>query len=141
MKNKILIFAISLLFFIPISANALSENYTDIVSKYTNVEVDSNKVSLYLFYGRECPHCEEEREWLEQFSDVPIEEIYGESKVKQYRKKPVVISAYQATEDEYIDTLEGTMKANKGDFVITGVEGETYPCKRDIFWKTYEEVK
>jgi len=83
----------------------------------------------------------EEREWLEQFSDVPIEEIYGESKVKQYRKKPVVISAYQATEDEYIDTLEGTMKANKGDFVITGVKGEIYPCKPDIFKETYEEVK
>ena len=32
------------------------------------------------------------------------------------------------------------MIANKGDFIIKGVNGEFYPCKPDIFWKTYEEV-
>lgn len=39
-----------------------------------------------------------------------------------------------------IKTLEGDMIANKGDFIIKGVNGEFYPCKPDIFWKTYEEV-
>lgn len=39
-----------------------------------------------------------------------------------------------------IRTLEGDMIANKGDFIIKGVNGEFYPCKPDIFWKTYEEV-
>ncbi|WP_312693509.1 hypothetical protein [Caproiciproducens sp.] len=37
-----------------------------------------------------------------------------------------------------IDTLEGTMVANAGDFIIRGVNGEFYPCKPDIFEKTYE---
>jgi hypothetical protein len=40
-----------------------------------------------------------------------------------------------------IPTLEGTMKFERGDMLITGVRGEIYPCKRDIFEATYEEVK
>ena len=39
-----------------------------------------------------------------------------------------------------ICTLEGNMKALLGDYVIRGVNGEFYPCKPDIFAKTYEEV-
>lgn len=39
-----------------------------------------------------------------------------------------------------IDTLEGLVKATPGDFIIKGVKGEFYPCKPDIFWKTYEVV-
>ena len=37
-----------------------------------------------------------------------------------------------------IATLEGAMIANPGDWIITGVQGERYPCKPDIFHKTYE---
>lgn len=40
-----------------------------------------------------------------------------------------------------IKTLEGTMKANEGDFIIKGVKGEIYPCKADIFKRTYEKVE
>jgi hypothetical protein len=81
----------------------------------------------------------------------------------KYRKKPVVIEAFMyaggmvepgwpdgwlscphnfdATgEAIYIPTLEGVMKAEKGDFIVKGVNGEFYPCKPDIFAKTYEEV-
>jgi len=39
-----------------------------------------------------------------------------------------------------IHTLEGKMNANVGDYVIRGVQGEFYPCKPDIFEKTYEEA-
>lgn len=39
-----------------------------------------------------------------------------------------------------IPTLEGTMRANIGDWVIKGVNGEFYPCKDDIFQKTYDPV-
>jgi hypothetical protein len=84
----------------------------------------------------------------------------------KFRKKPVVIEAFKWTgninqeEDpiwivqeiknrivavEYpylvIKTLEGNMNANIGDWIIKGVEGEIYPCKPDIFKKTYEEIK
>lgn len=40
-----------------------------------------------------------------------------------------------------IDTLEGEMKVSNGDWVITGIHGEKYPCKPDIFEKTYEPAE
>ena len=82
----------------------------------------------------------------------------------KYRKKPVIIEAVQWTEANReaikafaypqailmwknrpeslcIGTLEGDMKASKGDFIIKGVKGELYPCKPDIFEATYELVE
>lgn len=56
----------------------------------------------------------------------------------RYRKKPVVIEAFVTEEPMDIETLEGTMHASAGDYIITGVNGERYPCKPDIFEKTYE---
>ena len=41
----------------------------------------------------------------------------------------------------FIDTLEGTHHASVGDYIIRGVNGELYPCKPDIFEKTYESVE
>jgi hypothetical protein len=38
----------------------------------------------------------------------------------------------------YIPTLEGEMRADPGDWIICGVQGEFYPCKPDIFAATYE---
>ena len=84
--------------------------------------------------------------------------------MKKYRKKPVVIEAVRLTvgtfdaphpNDEHvvgvkydpvcrcalIDTLEGQMRANIGDWIIRGVAGELYPCKNEIFEKTYEPVE
>ena len=78
----------------------------------------------------------------------------------KYRKKPVVIEAIQWTgsnlkdvieflggeswmngRDLIIKTLEGDLHASVGDFIIRGVAGEFYPCKPDIFEKTYEKVE
>ncbi|WP_223454696.1 PGDYG domain-containing protein [Faecalibacterium prausnitzii] len=58
----------------------------------------------------------------------------------KFQKKPVIIDAYQTDKDVYIETLEGVMHASPGDWIITGVNGEKYPCKPDIFEKTYEAV-
>jgi len=81
-----------------------------------------------------------------------------------FRKKPVVIEAVKwegtkqswdaimamgavpwkpgemGSETFYIETLEGDHLARNGDFIIKGVNGEFYPCKPDIFEKTYEAV-
>lgn len=46
----------------------------------------------------------------------------------------------QAQYDLNIQTLEGTMQASRGDYIIKGVNGEFYPCKPDIFEKTYEKA-
>ena len=40
-----------------------------------------------------------------------------------------------------IETLEGVMRGNRGDWIIQGVNGELYPCKPDIFELTYERIK
>ena len=65
----------------------------------------------------------------------------NKSQVARFRKKPVIIEAYQTEVEMVISTLEGDMIASPGDWIITGVNGEQYPCKPDIFKKTYEEVK
>jgi len=80
--------------------------------------------------------------------------------IKKYRKKPVVVEAVLWTGDNLseitkfmgrqpcvlglrieIETLEGVMSANEGDYIIKGIKGEFYPCKSDIFDMTYEEEK
>ena len=58
----------------------------------------------------------------------------------RYRKKPIVIEAYQTDEEIEIETLEGTMHASVGDWIITGVAGEQYPCKPAIFEASYEKA-
>ena len=58
----------------------------------------------------------------------------------KYRKKPIIVEAYKTNVETDIKTLEGIMHANIGDYIITGVNGEKYPCKPDIFEKTYEKV-
>jgi hypothetical protein len=60
---------------------------------------------------------------------------------QKYRKKPIVIDAYQHHgAPEIIYTLEGNTTANDGDWIIKGVNDELYPCKDDIFKKTYDKV-
>jgi len=58
---------------------------------------------------------------------------------KIYVKK-VSVKAYETDKDIVIKTLEGDMKAHAGDFIVTGINGEKYPCKREIFLKTYTET-
>lgn len=68
------------------------------------------------------------------FSDVPI---WLEIAIDDGRIKTDI--PYQGC--IYVDTLEGYMCADEGDYIIQGVEGEIYPCKPDIFEKTYEVVE
>lgn len=58
----------------------------------------------------------------------------------KFQKKRIVVDAYQTEKEIDIPTLEGVMHASIGDWIITGVNGEQYPCKPDIFEKTYEPV-
>jgi hypothetical protein len=52
----------------------------------------------------------------------------------------VYAPAEQAQGHIDIPTLEGTMRARVGDWIIRGVKGELYPCKPDIFATTYEPI-
>ena len=68
MKRKLLLIII-LLVIIPINCLALSSKYVDKVADIVNVKVEDKKVNLYLFHGDGCPHCKEEREWLETINE------------------------------------------------------------------------
>ncbi len=56
---------------------------------------------------------------------------------RSYNKKDRTIRSAEF----YIETLEGRMAVNVGDWIITGIKGERYPCKPDIFEATYEKVE
>lgn len=58
----------------------------------------------------------------------------------KFRKRPVEVEAVRHTCSFEVATLEGTMVGEAGDWLITGVEGEQYPCKDKIFRQTYEPV-
>lgn len=60
---------------------------------------------------------------------------------RKYVKKPIPIEAYQVGAKMVIHTLEGDMTAQPGDYIITGIEGEQYPCKKEIFEATYTPVE
>ena len=56
----------------------------------------------------------------------------------------VFISRYNFADSKdgfIVQTLEGNMKGRIGDYIIRGVDGELYPCKGDIFEKTYSLVE
>ena len=62
--------------------------------------------------------------------------------VRRYRRRPVVVSARgPLTEPEDVVTLEGTLRADVGDYVVTGVIGESWPVRPDVFAATYEPVE
>ncbi|WP_217424561.1 PGDYG domain-containing protein [Nitrogeniibacter mangrovi] len=55
-------------------------------------------------------------------------------------KKPIPLEVRRMPEAFTVETLEGTMQGKAGDWLITGVDGEVYPCDADIFARTYEVV-
>jgi len=58
-----------------------------------------------------------------------------------FQKRPIVVEAYRTDVEVVIQTLEGPLTAKPGDWIITGVNGEQYPCKPDVFEKTYEPIE
>ncbi len=67
--KKIALLLITLFILFPLNTFAISKDYVDKVGEIVNVEQEENKINLYLFYGRECPHCEEERKWLKDIKE------------------------------------------------------------------------
>lgn len=59
----------------------------------------------------------------------------------KYRKKTGWVEAYQTDREMNISTIEGNIHASAGDYIITGVDGEKYVCKPDVFEKTYEPAE
>ncbi|EGP0013622.1 TPA: PGDYG domain-containing protein [Enterococcus faecium] len=60
-----------------------------------------------------------------------------QSRTVRATKKPISVIAEQVTEVTVVQTIEGPLTAQPGDWIITGVEGEKWPVKKEIFEKTY----
>ncbi len=133
---------------------------------YPNIG-DFNRISDWFPKPAEIDHKERrirdlEKEVAELRRYKEEQEEKENPRVRQYRKKPVVIEAVRFTTETnlrksfpdieiwngksdsvievYIKTLEGKMKISEWDYIIKGVKGEYYPCKPDIFKETYERV-
>jgi len=59
---------------------------------------------------------------------------------RQARKLPIVVEAREMPSAFSVETIKGIMAGKAGDFLVTGVEGEMYPCDRAIFLASYEFV-
>jgi hypothetical protein len=70
-------------------------------------------------------------EWMPKARDVTAEKWVG---------SPGEGEVWRDGDNLFIGTLEGTHRADPGDWIIRGVKGELYPCKPDIFAATYETV-
>lgn len=60
-----------------------------------------------------------------------------EKRIVKATKKPIQVTARQTTKKEIIKTIEGPLTAQPGDWILTGVDGEKWPVKKEIFEKTY----
>lgn len=74
----------------------------------------------------------------------PLEEQYKQAILEwSTQERPIIIVSYENEPEKIyaeITTLEGVMRADYGDIIIQGVNGEIYPCKPDIFEKTYSQA-
>lgn len=84
-----------------------------------------------------------EKAEIAEKKDILTPERVAKSNVKwlKFVKIPVVIEAFRTKEELHIQTLEGVMKANRGDWIIKGVAGELYPCKHSVFEKSFQRIK
>jgi hypothetical protein len=69
--------------------------------------------------------------------------LLDESKVLNVRKKPIIIKAIQINNPEgfTVTTMEGLVNGKCGDYLMIGVNGEKYPCDKEIFEKTYDIIE
>lgn len=72
-----------------------------------------------------CGNVTEIKEFIGNNGDAYIADAYG---------------VYPPFTEVIIHTLEGDMRATDGDYIIKGVKGEFYPCRKDIFEETYEKI-
>ena len=113
--KKIIKFVLFLLLIIPTSTLALSKDYNDYVGKYYNIKNDE-KVNIYLFYSKICPHCQEEEKYFETLKE-------------KYQDK-INIYTYEVTENktnnEIMKSLKKELKENSQGVPFTIIGSKTF---------------
>lgn len=72
--------------------------------------------------------------------DITLNNFEG---IKKCRKKPIVVHCLQINFPEgfEVTTKEGKLKGKRGDYLMFGIQGEKYPCDKEIFEKTYDIIE
>lgn len=113
--KKIIKFVLFLLLIIPTSTLALSKDYNDYVGKYYNIKNDE-KVNIYLFYSKICPHCQKEEKYFETLKE-------------KYQDK-INIYTYEVTENktnnEIMKSLKKELKENNQGVPFTIIGSKTF---------------
>ncbi len=113
--KKIIKFVLFLLLIIPTSTLALSKDYNDYVGKYYNIKNDE-KVNIYLFYSKICPHCQKEEKYFETLKE-------------KYQDK-INIYTYEVTENktnnEIMKSLKKELKENSQGVPFTIIGSKTF---------------
>lgn len=113
--KKIIKFILFLLLIIPTSTLALSKDYNDYVGKYYNIKNDE-KVNIYLFYSKICPHCQKEEKYFETLKE-------------KYQDK-INIYTYEVTENktnnEIMKSLKKELKENSQGVPFTIIGSKTF---------------
>lgn len=113
--KKIIKFILFLLLIIPTSTPALSKDYNDYVGKYYNIKNDE-KVNIYLFYSKICPHCQKEEKYFETLKE-------------KYQDK-INIYTYEVTENktnnEIMKSLKKELKENSQGVPFTIIGSKTF---------------
>lgn len=113
--KKIIKFVLFLLLIIPTSTIALSKDYNDYVGKYYNIKNDE-KVNIYLFYSKICPHCQKEEKYFETLKE-------------KYQDK-INIYTYEVTENktnnEIMKSLKKELKENSQGVPFTIIGSKTF---------------
>ncbi len=113
--KKVIKFVLFLLLIIPTSTLALSKDYNDYVGKYYNIKNDE-KVNIYLFYSKICPHCQKEEKYFETLKE-------------KYQDK-INIYTYEVTENktnnEIMKSLKKELKENSQGVPFTIIGSKTF---------------
>lgn len=113
--KKIIKFVLFLLLIIPTSTLALSKDYNDYVGKYYNIKNDE-KINIYLFYSKICPHCQKEEKYFETLKE-------------KYQDK-INIYTYEVTENktnnEIMKSLKKELKENSQGVPFTIIGSKTF---------------
>jgi glutaredoxin len=75
MKKILGIISLLIVLLIPSNIKAITTDYEDVAYKITGQSIEENKINIYLFHGEECPHCQEEIQWLKTIEEDYSDEV------------------------------------------------------------------
>ena len=118
----------------------LHRNYLNLLEEELGAKLSIDLIERYIKnrYVKK-PIAIEAVKW-KGFNNDEIKDFAGDSVKIEVIREGDADNGIPPSVDCSIETLEGVMKANVGDYIIKGVNGEFYPCKQDIFEKTYDKA-